>query len=88
MKAPSLWTISKNDKISQLILLFLHSPTIYCRLGSGLGVREQEENEGGNNQLCLMEEELVSMVFKVVLYDIKRALTGVGVGIEYQREKM
>lgn len=88
MKAPSLWTISKNDKISQLILLFLHSPTSYCRLGSGLGVREQEENEGGNNQLCLMEEELGSIVFEVVLYDINRALTGVGVGIEYQREKM
>ena len=88
MKAPSLWTISKNDNISQLILLFLHSPTIYCWLGSGLGVREQEENEGGNNQLCLMEEGLSSMFFEVVLYDINRALTGVGVGIEYQREKM
>lgn len=83
MKAPSLWTISKNDNISQLILLFLHSPNIYFRLGSGLGVREQE-NEGGNNQLCLMEEGLGSMFFEVVLYDINRALTGVGVRIVYQ----
>ena len=40
LKAPSLWMSSKNDNISQLILLFLHSPNIYCRLGSGLDVRE------------------------------------------------
>ena len=38
--------------------------------------------------MCLMEEGLGSMFFEVVLYDINRALTGVGVGIEYQREKM
>lgn len=83
MKAPSLWPISRNDNISQLVLLLLYSPNIYYRPGSGVGVQERAKNKGGSNQFCFVEEGLGLILFELVLEDMKSALTGMGVGMEF-----
>lgn len=83
MITPSLWLISKNDNISQLVLLLQNSPNIYYRLGLELSVRCKEKNKGGSNQFCFVQEALGLILFELVLEDMNGASAGMGVGMKY-----